>query len=197
MKYTVKESLSNFKFWSGGKDRADKCSIQELDSIEEFLEEIEPEDGWTDTAINNMFWFEFDTLAQHLGYNNEEDFDLQHDSNYLDDDQLEEFVEEWFADFLQGVKEKKGTDGIIYLYENCFGGDYMDFAAPEEFEEAYNAENYPDWIGERVYAHLLKETASSLMEALFEDDNGHENLTDFPTKEQFRQKMMCKHKKSE
>ena len=140
MKYTVKESLSNFKFWSGGKDRADKCSIQELDSIEEFLEEIEPEDGWTDTAINNMFWFEFDTLAQHLGYNNEEDFDLQHDPNYLDDDQLEEFVEEWFADFLQGVKEKKGTDGIIYLYENCFGGDYMDFAAPEEFEEAYNAE---------------------------------------------------------
>lgn len=124
-------------------------------------------------------------------------YDLQHDPNYLDDDQLEEFVEEWFADFLQGVKEKKGTDGIIYLYENCFGGDYMDFAAPEEFEEAYNAENYPDWIGERVYAHLLKETASSLMEALFEDDNGHENLTDFPTKEQFRQKMMCKHKKSE
>lgn len=133
----------------------------------------------------------------YVGYNNEEDFDLQHDPNYLDDDQLEEFVEEWFADFLQGVKEKKGTDGIIYLYENCFGGDYMDFAAPEEFEEAYNAENYPDWIGERVYAHLLKETASSLMEALFEDDNGHENLTDFPTKEQFRQKMMCKHKKSE
>lgn len=107
MKYTVEESLSNFKFWSGGKDRADKCSIQELDSIEEFLEEIEPEDGWTDTAINDMFWFEFDTLAQHLGYNNEEDFDLQHDPNYLDDDQLEEFVEEWFADFLQGVKEKK------------------------------------------------------------------------------------------
>lgn len=107
MKYTVEESLSNFKFWSGGKDRADKCSIQELDSIEEFLEKIEPEDGWTDTAINDMFWFEFDTLAQHLGYNNEEDFDLQHDPNYLDDDQLEEFVEEWFADFLQGVKEKK------------------------------------------------------------------------------------------
>lgn len=43
----------------------------------------------------------------YVGYNNEEDFDLQHDPNYLDDDQLEEFVEEWFADFLQGVKEKK------------------------------------------------------------------------------------------
>lgn len=198
MKYTVEESLQNFKFWSGGKERADNCSASELDSIEEFLEEIAPEEGWTDTAINDMFWFEFDTLAQHLGYKNEEDFDLQHDPNYLDDDDLEEFVGEWFADFLQGIKEREGTDGIISLYESCFGGDYMDFAlTDEEKEEAEEAFDYPDWIGGRVYAQLMEETASSLMEALFEDDNGHENLTDFPTKEQFRKEMMCKHKKSE
>lgn len=197
MRYIVEENLHNFKFWSSGKDRADNCSVDELDSIEEFLEEIAPEEGWTDTAINDMFWFEFDTLAQHLGYKNEEDFDFHHDPNYLDDDELEDFVGEWFVNFLQGVKEREGTDGIIYLYENCFGGDYMDFAALEEFEEAYNSVDYPDWLGERVYAHLLKEAPSNLMEALFEDDNGHENLTDFPTKEQFRKEMMNKHKKSE
>lgn len=46
MKYTVEESLRNFNFWSGGKERADMCSSSELDCIEEFLEEIEPEDGW-------------------------------------------------------------------------------------------------------------------------------------------------------
>ena len=136
MKYTVEESLHNFQFWSGGKDRADKCSIEELDSIEEFLEEIAPEDGWTDSGINDMFWFEFDTLAQHLGYKNEEDFDLQHDPNYLDDDDLEEFVEEWFTDFLQGIKEREGTDGMVSLYENCFSGDYMDFALTDEEKES-------------------------------------------------------------
>lgn len=195
MKYIVEESLRNFKFWSGGKDRADNCSPDELDSIEEFLEEIEPSEGWTDGAINDIFWFDFDTLAQHLGYKDEEDFDRKHDPDYLDDDQLEEFVGEWFADFLRGIKEREGTDGIIYLYENCFGGDYMDFAAPEEFEEAYNAKDYPDWLGERVYSHLLKETPSNLMEALFEDDNGHENLGSIPTKEQFRDEMMLIHKK--
>lgn len=198
MKYTVEESLHNFQFWSGGKDRADKCSIEELDSIEEFLEEIAPEEGWTDSDINDMFWFEFDTLAQHLGYKNEEDFDLQHDPNYLDDDDLEEFVEEWFADFLQSVKDREGTDGMVGLYENCFSGDYMDFALTDkEKAEAEDAFDYPDWIGERIYNHLLTVKAADLMEALFEDDNGHENLTDFPTKEQFRKEMMCKHKKSE
>lgn len=162
-------------------------------------EEIEPADGWTDTAINDMFWFDFDTIAQHLGYEDEEDFDRQHDPNYLDDDDLEEYVEEWFASFLQTVKEREGTDAIVYLYENCFGGDYLDFASTEaEEEEAQNAPDYPDWIGERIYDHLLKEYgASDLMEALFEDDNGHENLTDFPTKEQFRDEMMRVHKKSE
>lgn len=199
MKYTVEESLRNFKFWSGGKDRADNCTADELDRIEEFIEEIEPADGWTDTAINDMFWFDFDTIAQHLGYEDEEDFDRQHDPNYLDDDDLEEYVEEWFASFLQTVKEREGTDAIVYLYENCFGGDYLDFASTEaEEEEAQNAPDYPDWIGERIYDHLLKEYgASDLMEALFEDDNGHENLTDFPTKEQFRDEMMRVHKKSE
>lgn len=198
MIYTVEESLRDFQFWSGGKDRADKCSIEELDSIEEFLEEIAPGDGWTDSGINDMFWFEFDTLAQHLGYKNEEDFDLQHDPNYLDDNDLKEFVEEWFDDFLQGIKDREGTDGIVCLYENCFSGDYMDFAlTDEEKEEAEEAFDYPDWIGERIYTHLLTVNATDLMKALFEDDNGHENLTDFPTKEQFRKEMMCKHKKSE
>ncbi|MBD5306584.1 MAG: hypothetical protein HDS14_03020 [Bacteroides sp.] len=198
MKYIVEDSLQNFKFWSGGKDRADNCSASELDSIEEFLEEIEPVDGWTDTAINDVFWFDFDTLAQHLGYKNEEDFDLQHDPNYLNDDDLEEFIEEWFVNFLQGIKEREGTDGMVSLYENCFSGDYMDFAlTDEEKEEAEDVFDYPDWIGERIYNHLLTVEAADLMEALFEDDNGHENLENFPTKEQFRKEMMCKHKKSE
>ena len=34
MKYTVEESLRNFKFWSGGKDRADNCSPEEYSTPE-------------------------------------------------------------------------------------------------------------------------------------------------------------------
>lgn len=72
MKYYVEESLSGFKFWSGGKDRAALLTIEQLDSVEEMLEEIEPEEGWTDTSINDLFWFEFDTICEWLGYADEE-----------------------------------------------------------------------------------------------------------------------------
>ena len=196
MKYTVEESLRNFKFWSGGKDRADNCSPKELDSIEEFLEEIEPSEGWTDGAINDMFWFGFDTLAQHLGYKDEEDFDRQHDPDYLDDDQLEEYIKDWFINFIQKVKADEGYNGIIYLYENCFDGDYRDFVdTDKEAEEITEAYDYPEWLGERCYNHLFSVEAPELMEVLFEDDNGHENLENFPTKEQFRDEMMLIHKK--
>lgn len=73
-------SLCDFEFWSGGYDRAKYCTYEELEAIENFLEEIAPEDGWTETEINDLFWFEFDTLAQSLGYVDEEDFDIHHES---------------------------------------------------------------------------------------------------------------------
>lgn len=69
-------SLRNFEFWSGGADRAKNCTVEELDELELFFEESEV--TWTDTEINDMFWFEFDILAQFLGYEDEEDFDRKH-----------------------------------------------------------------------------------------------------------------------
>lgn len=42
MKYFVEESLSNFKFWSGGQDRAKLLSDEQFDIVEQMLEEIAP-----------------------------------------------------------------------------------------------------------------------------------------------------------
>lgn len=72
MKYYVEDSLSNFKFWSGGKDRADLLTDEQFDIVESMLEECEPEEGWSDTDINNFFWFDFDTICGWLGYADEE-----------------------------------------------------------------------------------------------------------------------------
>lgn len=197
MKYTVEEPLQNFQFWQGGKDRANNCSSDELDSIEEFLEEIEPEEGWTDGAINDMFWFEFDTLAQHLGYKDEEDFDRKHDPNYINDDDLEDYVEGWFIDFLDTVKENEGTDGLMYLFVDLFNEDYLDICeTPEQRQDAADADHYPDWLGELAYKCMSQYDASTLMSALFDDDRGHDILENFPTKEQFRDEMMLKTKRT-
>ncbi len=67
MKYIVEESLRNFNFWQGGKDTADELTDEQLDQIEEELETNPPEDGWTDTAINDLFWFDRDYIYSIVG----------------------------------------------------------------------------------------------------------------------------------
>ncbi len=66
------ESLKNFSFWSGAKHVAACLTEKEFDIIEELLEELYP-DGMEETEVNDFFWFDGDTIAQALGYEDEDD----------------------------------------------------------------------------------------------------------------------------
>ena len=149
----------------------------------------------TDTEINDFFWFDFDTIAQHLGYEDEEDFDRKRDPNYLNDDDLLDYVSDWFEDYLDTVKENEGTDALIYLYEEIFGEDIEDLCVNgQEREDLKNIQandgEYPEWLGEHAYTFMLTIDSDTLMERLFEDDYGYNELENFPTKEQFRDEIM-------
>ena len=69
MKFYVEEPLTNFTFWSGAKDTVKYLTYKELQEIEIILEELYP-DGVDEVTINDFFWFEEDTIAQWLGYDN-------------------------------------------------------------------------------------------------------------------------------
>jgi len=71
MKIYKDESLTGFEFWSGAKDTAKYLTDEELTTIESYLEELFP-DGMDETELNDFFWFEDDTIAEWLGY---EDFE--------------------------------------------------------------------------------------------------------------------------
>ena len=71
MTIKTETTLKNFDFWSGAKDTVKYLTESELDTIESYLEELYPE-GMTDTELNDFMWFEDDTIAEWLGYN---DFD--------------------------------------------------------------------------------------------------------------------------
>lgn len=71
MKIISETEIKNFEFWSGGRDRALEIkSDEDWKTIEYMLEELYPE-GITDTQLNDIFWFDFDTLAEWLGYESE------------------------------------------------------------------------------------------------------------------------------
>ena len=115
MKYYVEESLSNFKFWSGAKDRAKLLSDEQFDIVEQVLEDIAPEEGWSGTAINDLFWFDFDTIAKWLGYKNEEYLERN-----ITDDEIKE-AQDWFDCFDLGTDaaiEIAGLDGQDYIICN-------------------------------------------------------------------------------
>ena len=71
MRFYKEESLTNFEFWSGAKDTIKYLTHDELNTIESILEDNETE--MSETDINDFFWFEDDTIAEWLGYENFEE----------------------------------------------------------------------------------------------------------------------------
>ena len=72
MKVYSEVSLSNFNFWSGAKDNASELTDSQLDTIESILEDIYP-DGMDETSVNDLFWFDFETVKEWLGITEEEE----------------------------------------------------------------------------------------------------------------------------
>ena len=86
MKYYVENSLSNFEFWSGAKDRAKVLTESDFDNIEAQLEDLFPE-GMSETDINDFFWFEEDAIAQMLGFSDWEELERDHNKEEDDEDE--------------------------------------------------------------------------------------------------------------
>ena len=78
--------IRNFKFWSGAKDRVGALTNDDWDVIEPLLDDLYP-DGMSDGELNDFFWFEFDTIAQWLGYESEEDMDHKRESEDEEDEE--------------------------------------------------------------------------------------------------------------
>ena len=66
MKVNSEINLRDFEFWSGAKSKAETLTDEQLDMVESILEDSFP-DGMDETQINDIFWFDFDTIREWLG----------------------------------------------------------------------------------------------------------------------------------
>lgn len=178
MRIYEEKPLRKFDFWSGGADRAQNLTDEDFDAIESLFEELYP-DGMEDTQINDFFWFEFDTIAQHLGYENEEDFDRKRDPNYVEDDNLRTFGLEYFERFVTKIFDDKNWDALVQLAD-LFSVEYAypdgdaEYPDEEELENIYNV----------LY---MEKDEDDVYDALFSDDQGNFEFDgDFPTWEELR-----------
>ena len=89
MIYTVEKPLSQFEFWSGAKQRTDHLTTEQLDRLESMMPDILGEKP-TDTAINDLFWFEEDYIAQLLGFKNWKALERYNDGEDEEDEEDED-----------------------------------------------------------------------------------------------------------
>lgn len=88
MKYYIEESLKNFGAWSGGMDTLDTLIEKgDCDAVECLIEELSCGSEWSDTSVNDFLWFERDTIAQHLGYSDWDEYEYgKEDEDEEDED---------------------------------------------------------------------------------------------------------------
>ena len=73
MRIYSETSLENFEAWSGAVDTLDRVrEAGKCDELESILEDLYP-DGMSETELNDLLWFEPETVYEWLGIEEEEE----------------------------------------------------------------------------------------------------------------------------
>lgn len=117
MKIYTEQSLADFKFWSGAETTAQRIWEEQgsegFDQLEAILEDLYP-DGIDETDLNDLLWFDADTVYEWLGIDDEEEEDEEEE----DEDEEEEDDEE--------EETEPANDYVINV------GDSWDDLTPQE-----------------------------------------------------------------
>ena len=81
MKTICEVSLDRFEFWAGAVDSSRRFTLDELDTLEAILEDCYPE-GIDETTLNDIFWFEPETLCEWLDIDFDEWIEREDDYRY-------------------------------------------------------------------------------------------------------------------
>ena len=147
MKYYVETSLENFEAWSGGRDTLEVLIEKGLcDTVEAFLEEVLGEDI-SDTAINDVLWFERDTIADWCGFSSWEALENGEEEEEEEETEEEEEAEDnnfsrWCAN------QSRDCSGCPY--QRLFGCE-MAYYHMGDCEAAYYHDHPEDDDGIRIY----------------------------------------------
>ena len=77
MTITYELDLNSFQAWSGAKDTLDRIQREgKCDVLEQILEDIYP-DGMTETQLNDLLWFDSESVYEWLGIRSEEQIEKE------------------------------------------------------------------------------------------------------------------------
>ena len=77
MTITYELDLNSFEAWSGAKDTLDRIQREgKCTELENVLEELYP-DGMTETELNDLLWFDSESVYEWLGIRSEEQIEKE------------------------------------------------------------------------------------------------------------------------
>ena len=77
MTITYELDLNSFQAWSGAKDTLDRIQREgKCAELENMLEELYP-DGMTETELNDLLWFDSESVYEWLGIRSEEQIEKE------------------------------------------------------------------------------------------------------------------------
>ena len=115
MKIVSKISIANFEAWSGGKDTLDRIiSEDKCDELEAILEELYP-DGMTDTQLNDLLWFEPETVFNWVGIRTESEIREELEEAREKLAELKEEFEDAMIDEVEEINSNREITGMNEL----------------------------------------------------------------------------------
>ncbi len=141
-------SLDHFEFWGNAQSLAKNLTTNEFATIEAILEDTYP-DGISATDLNDMFFFDGDTIAEWLGYEKEDDILFRNDPEFMF-----EKAARIIRDYADGC-EFDFNDVAQYLADkNITKEDFVNGAWKQYVAEEY--ENIPiDDVDEDAYEDAI------------------------------------------
>ena len=113
MTITYELDLNSFQAWSGAKDTLDRIQREgKCAELENILEELYP-DGMTETELNDLLWFDSESVYEWLGIRSEEQIEKEIEEA---EEELEEKLSDLEFDLDDDLTEEERKD-IIESYQ--------------------------------------------------------------------------------
>lgn len=113
MTITYELDLERFEAWSGAKDTLDRIQREgKCGELENILEELYP-DGMTETELNDLLWFDSESVYEWLGIRSEEQIEKEIEEAEAE---LEEKLSDLEFDLDDDLTEEERKD-IIESYQ--------------------------------------------------------------------------------
>lgn len=161
-------SASEFrdKAWSGAADTLEDLTDDQIETIFQYLEDTEGEEGMSLTSLNDFFWFERDTIADWLGYSDYEQLMKrgENGNEFYDDTDIGIRL----THGTQGINDEYSIDELLSDAKDDSDGDYW---ISDDAEEDWDDDT------ERYVGSVMVDVSEAILEWLDENGVTYERLS--------------------